>query len=340
MSVQKMSAQKATIYDVAKWAGVSASTVSRYLNRTSFIAKDKVDAIELAIFETGFKHKSRKGEPDTKRNMTIGVIVPSFDAPYVSRILLGMDEQMHKHSYDLIIETTNWDIARERSELNDLVSRQVDGVIIIGGELVESEIAQVTADIPALLMCRSGSGLLPMINVDNEIGAYLATNHLLQLGHSKIFHAMGARGNIETEQRLAGFKRAMTAAGLPSGEPTWISANFEPDEACQRTIEKIESGAEFTAVFAANDLSAFGVIQALHRKGLRVPEDVSVIGFDDLPIGDFYIPRLSTMRQPFAQMGEIAIRYLLDLISGNRPDYDIPPVSIVVRDSTSSIALS
>ncbi|MFA0441444.1 LacI family DNA-binding transcriptional regulator [Vibrio sp. 10N.222.51.C12] len=332
-----MSVQKATIYDVAKTAGVSASTVSRYLNRTSFIAKDKVDAIELAIFETGFKHKSRKAEPETKRNMTIGVIAPSFDTPYVSRILFGMDEKMHNHSYNIVIETTNWEVDRERDELKDLMRRQVDGVIIIGGELPERDIAAIMGKTPTLLMCRSGSGQLPMINVDNEIGAYLATNHLLQLGHTKIFHAMGARGNIETEQRLAGFKRAMNAAGLPCGEATWISGNFEPHEACQNTLEKIESGSSFTAVFAANDLSAFGVIQALHRKGYRVPEDVSVIGFDDLPIGEFFIPRLSTMRQPFAQMGEIAVRYMLDLISGNTPRYEVPPVSIVVRDSTKSV---
>ncbi|AYV23174.1 substrate-binding domain-containing protein [Vibrio mediterranei] len=329
-----MKEKKATIYDVARKAGVSPSTVSRYLNRTTFIAKDKVDTIEKAIFDLGFKPKGRKAQPKTKRNMKIGVVAPSFDTPYVSRILYGMDRRMRNHSYDIIIETTNWEQSRERHELQDLVSRQVDGIIVVGGDLAEEDIAALTGKIPTLLMCRRGKGILPLINVDNEMGGYLATNHLVQLGHKKIMHLTGPSGNIDSENRIAGYLRSLKNAGLVAEPGMVIDGHFESRNAFQNLTTALKGGAKPTAIFAANDHSAFGVIQALHQYGLRVPDDVSVIGFDDLPIDEYYIPRLTTVRQPFAEMGEIGVRYLLDLISGNKPNYDIPPVQVIIRDST------
>lgn len=333
-----MKQKKTTIYDVAKLASVSPSTVSRYLNRTSFIAKDKVDAIERAIFELGFKPKERKAQPKTKRNMKIGVVAPSFDTPYVSRILSGMDRTMRHHSYDIIIETTNWEENRERHELKDLIAREVDGLIVIGGELDEQEVAAIAKNVPTLLMCRRGKGFLPLIDIDNEMGGYLATNHLIQLGHKRIVHVTGPNYNIEAQHRVNGFKRAMERAGLELEAGTLIEGNFESRIAFLNMRTAIRAGQVPTAIFAANDLSAFGVIQALHKHGLRVPEDVSVIGFDDLPIDEYYIPRLTTVRQPFTEMGEIGVKYLLDLISDNQPRYKIPPVQVVVRESTKAIA--
>lgn len=329
-----MTQKKATIYDVAKIAGVSPSTVSRYLNRTSYIAKDKVDAIEKAIYESGFKPKERKAQPKTKRNMKIGVVAPSFDTPYVSRILFGMEQKMHNHSYDIIIETTNWEVERESLEMKDLIDRNVDGLIIVGGELNENEIVEIVGKTPTLLMCRRGKGLLPLINVDNEMGGYIATNHLVQQGHRKILHVAGYDYNIDGQQRYNGYLRSLESAGIAIDDAMVIEGGFESKLSYDNTLKAIQQGIAFSAIFAANDLSAFGVIQALHQKGLRVPEDISVIGFDDLPISEYFIPRLTTVRQPFAEMGEIAIRYLLDLLSGNIPQYDIPPVEVVTRKST------
>lgn len=325
--------KKVTIYDVAAEANVSPSTVSRYLNRTSYIVKEKVDAIEAAIFTTGFKPRKRKTSSKKVRNMKLGILVPSYDVPFTHRLLSGVNLVLSQTSYELIIETTMWDRERELKELQAMVNSELDAIIMVCGLATEAKIKEITEDLPVLLVLREQEGIFPVINIDNELGGYVATTHLIQRGHRNIVHVRGAEDNIDANQRFAGYKRALASAGIKYDPRLVIDGAFESQLAMESMMKLCKEKRFFTAVFAGNDLSALGAMQGLDRSGLKIPNNVSVVGFDDLPICEYYIPRLTTIKSPLSEIGEIATKYVLDLISNNPTEYEIPPIEIIHRNS-------
>ncbi|WP_241033799.1 LacI family DNA-binding transcriptional regulator [Vibrio maerlii] len=322
---------KATIYDVAEEANVSPATVSRYLNRTSAIAKEKVTAIERAIYDLGFRPKPRGNKAN--RTMRIGVVAPSYETSYVTHLLDGMDMGMYHLAYEIIIETTQWKVEREKRELENLVRSGVDGLVIMGGLLEESIIKEIVGDLPTLTICRSPQGIFPDFNVDSELGGYMATNHLIQLGHTKIAHIHGPMQSQDARDRLAGYKRALNSAGMEINDKLIVDGEYSEDGGF-RAIEKLlKRGVPFTGIFVSNDVCSYGAIQALYQHNISVPNDISIVGFDDLPLSKYFIPRLTTIRQPFKELGSIAIRYLIDLINGYKPKYDAPNVNLIARES-------
>lgn len=327
--------KKATIYDVAQHANVSTATVSRYLNRTSFIATEKVTAIEQAIFELGFRPRERKNRPVTQRNMRIGIVAPSYDTSWVSAILEGMSTRMHSHSYDLMVETTQGKVQRERTELHDYIQRKVDGIIVMGGSLSSTEVLNICGNIPVLFVSRDGdTGNIPVLNIDNELGGYLATNHLIQRGHTKIAHICGSQNLLDARQRLAGYRRALVSAGIPYNSDLVVDGHNDQNGGLWQAQALIKKHPDITGLFASNDLCAFGAMQGLHQLGYSVPNAVSVVGFDDVHMADYFIPRLTTIHQPFFEIGELAINYILEIIDGHKASFEIPPVRIIERDST------
>jgi LacI family transcriptional regulator len=337
--------KKVTHKDVAKLAGVSPSTVSRYINRSSFIDKVKVDAIEKAIAELGYKYTKRAAINATLRSMKVGVVAASYDSPHISCILAGINKVIIQHGYELRIEITQWKTERELKLLKQFVTEKMDAIIVIGGHSSESEIKAITKNLPVLLLgtpALTNSALiathLPQIRIDNELGGYMATNHLLQLGHRKIVHIKGPEENADANQRLLGYKRSLESAGIPFDEKLVVNGHFSLSISQNEISQLLNKGIEFSAIFAASDESAIGAMQALYQHGLAIPDDISVIGFDNLPISSFVIPPLTTIHQPFEELGEIAIQYSLDLISGNKPKYSIPIINIVVRDSTKAFS--
>lgn len=327
-----------TIYDVAKRANVSPATISRYLNRSTFIKPDKIVAIEKAIFELGFRPRQHKNQSATKRTMLIGIIAPCYDTAWVSTILEGMSSCSHQHNYDLLIETTQWQQDRERIELQGYKQRNVDGVIVLGGLLPASEVKNICQSLPVLFLSRGGEmGDIPVLNIDNELGGYLATTHLIQKGHTKIAYLSGPQHNLDAIQRFTGYQRALQSAGI-AYNPQWVgNANFDQYGGFWQAQALKKKHPELTAIFAANDLSAFGAIQALHQMGLAVPKDVSIIGFDDVATANFFIPRLTTVQQPFFEIGQVAINAMLNMINGHQADYAIPAVTIIERESCRNI---
>lgn len=330
--------KKSTIYDVAQRANVSTATVSRYLNRTSFIATDKVAAIEKAIFELGFRPRERKNRPITQRNMRIGVVAPSYDTAWVSAILEGMSTRMRSHSYDLMVETTQAKVERERKELHDYIQRKVDGIIVMGGSLSSQEVMKICGTVPVLFVSRDGdTGRIPVLNIDNELGGYLATNHLIQRGHTKIAHICGTQNLLDARQRLAGYRRALVSAGIAYDSDLVVDGHNDQHGGLWQAQALIKKHPDITAMFASNDLCSFGAIQGLHQLGFQVPQDVSVVGFDDVHMADYFIPRLTTIHQPFFEIGELAINYILQTIDGHDASFEIPPVKFIERDSTRRI---
>ncbi|MCK6262959.1 substrate-binding domain-containing protein [Vibrio sp. ZSDE26] len=328
-----MRKKKATVYDVATRANVSVSTVSRYLNRTSFIVKEKVDAIEKAMVEVNFTPKTTQSSAQTKRNMTIGIISPAFDSPFISQILGGVSSEAAHTSYRLELEASNWDPNREKKLIKQLIEQKVDGIILLVPTIEIKQIEKLVGDTPVLFIARDGNGIYPSLLIDNQMGGYIATNHLIQLGHTDIVFVTGTMGSLDGAERFVGYKQSLENAGIEFNSNLVIDGAYESQKAFDSMSELIEQGASFSAVFCANDTSAYGVIQALHQKGIKVPEDVSVIGFDDLSTSQFFIPRLTTIKQPLQCLGQISIKYMLDLISSNTPEYTVPPVTLIERDS-------
>ncbi|MFS1917711.1 MULTISPECIES: substrate-binding domain-containing protein [unclassified Vibrio] len=170
--------------------------------------------------------------------------------------------------------------------------------------------------------------------MDNELGAYLAVNHLIQKGHRNIVHLRGPKDNSDADARYSGFVRAMESAGLSVEHDLVTWGDFDSEKSSQAVRQLVSNSHEFTAIFACNDESAFGAMHGLYREGLYVPKDVALIGYDDMPLSSYTVPPLTTVRLPFEKMGELSIAYILDLISGNKPKYKMPTMQLIIREST------
>ncbi|MGF1696201.1 substrate-binding domain-containing protein [Vibrio lamellibrachiae] len=331
---------KVTSRMIAAKADVSPSTVSRYINRSSFIEKEKVLAIEKAMSDLGYRQKDNRVQP-AARTMVIGVLSPSYDSVHVSSIFSGMNKAVSKHVYKINVEVSNYESDRERRILKDMVDKNVDGVIIIGTHLTEEEIGVILKGVPklifgtpALSVNNIGSKRLHQLQMDNELGAYLAVNHLIQKGHSDIVHLRGPVDNSDSDARYAGYVRAMESAGIEINHELVLQGDFNSEQSSDSIRKAVSANKSFTAIFASNDESAVGAMNGLYREGLTIPNDIAVVGYDDMPLSSYIIPPLTTVRLPFEKMGELSISYILDLISGNEPKYKMPTMQLIIREST------
>lgn len=330
--------KKATsIYDVARLAKVSPSTVSRFLNRTTFVSDDKSKQIEKAIKSLGYKPNYQMNQGNNTRSMTIGVLVQNPESPHTSRVLNDMEKVLIAQGYSLVIATGHWQKTLESHALEYLAKSNVDGVIIITGSLSEEQILEYAKRIPVVAVGYSFAGEnVRTINVDNVLGGYMATLHLMQQGHVNIAHVKGLLNQPDAVARFVGYKKALQEAGVKVLPKLIKQGDFSSESGYQRTVELIESKVHFSALFAANDQTAYGAIKALHDHGIRVPEDVSVIGFDDLPTSQYFTPALTTMRQPIEEIGAVCAESILNLLSGEKHEVRLPPIDLIVRQSTIS----
>ncbi|MEX3071597.1 LacI family DNA-binding transcriptional regulator [Vibrio alginolyticus] len=330
--------KKATsIYDVARLAKVSPSTVSRFLNRTTFVSDDKSKQIEKAIKSLGYKPNYQMNQGNNTRSMTIGVLVQNPESPHTSRVLNDMEKVLIAQGYSLVIATGHWQKTLESHALEYLAKSNVDGVIIITGSLSEEQILEYAKRIPVVAVGYSFAGEnVRTINVDNVLGGYMATLHLMQQGHVNIAHVKGLLNQPDAVARFVGYKKALQEAGIKVLPKLIKQGDFSSESGYQRTVELIESKVHFSALFAANDQTAYGAIKALHDHGIRVPEDVSVIGFDDLPTSQYFTPALTTMRQPIEEIGAVCAESILNLLSGEKHEVRLPPIDLIVRQSTLS----
>ncbi|WP_211907311.1 substrate-binding domain-containing protein [Vibrio sp. B1FLJ16] len=325
------------MYDVARLAKVSPSTVSRFLNRTTFVSDDKSKQIEKAIKSLGYKPNYQMNQGNNTRSMTIGVLVQNPESPHTSRVLNDMEKVLIAQGYSLVIATGHWQKTLESHALEYLAKSNVDGVIIITGSLSEEQILEYAKRIPVVAVGYSFAGEnVRTINVDNVLGGYMATLHLMQQGHVNIAHVKGLLNQPDAVARFVGYKKALQEAGVKVLPKLIKQGDFSSESGYQRTVELIESKVHFSALFAANDQTAYGAIKALHDHGIRVPEDVSVIGFDDLPTSQYFTPALTTMRQPIEEIGAVCAESILNLLSGEKHEVRLPPIDLIVRQSTLS----
>jgi LacI family transcriptional regulator len=324
-----------TLEMVAKEAGVSPSTVSRILNGTARVRESKVRAVKAAIDKLQFIPNPLARSLARGKSMSIGVVVQAIDSPFYGEALAAIEKGLLRANYSALFVSGRWHVADERHCIDRLLSRRVDGIILVTSRLPDRELVNLSKTIPMILTGRRVVGdRLYSLDFDSAPGACLATEYLIRQGHRRIAFIAGSTGHLDAAQRLAGYKAALAAHRIPFSDALVVPGDYS-DKGGHAALEQLlETGVEFTAVFAANDQSAYGAMLALHRRGIKVPEDVSVIGYDDLPTSSFSIPPLTTVHRAIDEVGEAAAQAMIDLLDGKRPTAVAPPATLAIREST------
>lgn len=309
-----------TIYDVARLAGVSTATVSRALNGTGQIAPDTRETIAAAVAQLGYSPNTIARSLVTNTTQTIALLLPDITNPFYADLVSGIQDSALSRGHTMLLCTTEGDPEREEEYLNLLRAKRVDGALVDGLVLPPDRIARFVRDgFPIVCLDRDlDSKTIPLVQVDNRAGGRLAAEHLLSLGHTRIAHVSGVQGLRISEERLEGYLEAHSKARLVP-DPALIAEGSFNEEGGYLAAQKLLAGkARFTAVFAANDLSAIGVTTAVTESGRRVPDDVSVVGFDDIRLAAYTSPPLTTIRQPAAEIARRATELLIELTQGKR----------------------
>ena len=321
--------------DVARLAGVSPSTVSRILNGTAKVSDDKRLAVLAAIEKVSFAPNQMAQGLKKGRSLTIGIVVQDISSPFFDETLRGIDDGLKGTGYASVIVSGHWNADEEADRVRLLLARKVDGIILLSGRISDEAVLGFSGQRPIVstgraLRTRTALGF----KTDNEYGAWLAVRHLVELGHRRIAFISGPANNHDADERLAGYRRALTEAQIDIDPALVVEGNYHEASGMMAMNRLFDTHQQFTAVFAANDLTAYGARLALYRKGIRVPDDISLVGFDDLPGSSYTTPPLTTVRQPMYDMGRIATQALLRLINGETVQGEIPPVELVVRETT------
>jgi LacI family transcriptional regulator, galactose operon repressor len=328
-----------TIYDVARLAGVSTATVSRALNGTGQISPATRKAIEEAVEKLGYRPNTIARSLVKRSTQTIAVMFPDIGDPFYPALIKGVQALADEQSYTILLCTAEGDPEREESYLNLLRAKQVDGALVDGLVLPRSRIAPIVDEgFPIVSLDRDiDFPSIPLVQVDNRLGGRLATEHLLELGHRRIAHISGRPELRHSEERLSGYRDALADAGVDV-DPSLVDAGGFTEAGGYRAMQELlERDPSFTAVFAVNDVTAVGALRAIRESGRRVPEDLSVVGFDDLWLAAYLWPPLTTVRQPLLEIGRRATEILLEVIRGERKSRRVRHIlkpELIVREST------
>lgn len=323
-----------TILDIAREAGVSPSTVSRVLNGTVPVASDKRDAVLAVVKRLRYQPSAVAQGLVRGRTGAVGVLTQSIASPFYGEVLLGIEQGLSGSGYHPIIASGNWRTEQEVAAFDLLSARRVDAMIMFAGVLSDERLRQAARDLPLVLIGRSVAGIeRQCLRVDDLGGAEEATRYLLGLGHRQIAHIAGPSHHQDAADRRAGYARALAAAGLPLDEQLIVAGEYTEQSGLLAAQALLSRGAMFTAIFAANDQMAFGARLALYRHGIRVPDDVSLVGFDDQPVSAYTTPPLTTVRQPTHQLGRAAAQALLQLLDDQPIALPVVATELVVRES-------
>jgi LacI family transcriptional regulator len=328
-----------TISLVAKEAGVSPSTVSRILNGTAVVSVDKKKAVDDAIVKLGFIPNPIARGLAGGRTYSVGVVTQAIDSPFYGASMRGIEDELDQVGYSPLFVSGHWKADTESNCLDVLRSRRVDGVIVLTGRLSDEALKNYSKHLPVVVTGRTvQSSNLYSLAFDNFEGGRLATQHLIDYGHKDIAIISGDLNHPDANDRLDGYRVALERSDITFNPELIIPGEYTELSGLHAVDKLLHKRVPFTAIFAVNDQMAFGAALGLHRHGLRVPEDVSLIGFDDLPASLYSIPPLSTVHQPAYELGLLAASSMLQLLNGAKPTQKVPAPRLIVRQSTRRLA--
>ncbi len=321
--------------DVARAAGVSPSTVSRILNGTAGVVPEKRAAVDAAIRELDFRPNASARSLKTGTTTTVGVVVQDLESLFFTRVLSGVEEHLSAAGYVPITVSGGWNAAREAERIRLLMDRRIDGLVVVCGHIADGLLAEFARRCPISLVGREldAPGVASKWLDQVQVG-YLATRHLLQLGHRRIAHLAGPSEQLDAVQREQGWRRALAEAGIEPDPRLVERTDFTETGGLLATQRLLDGGSSFTAIFAANDQSAYGASMALYRRGIRVPDNLSLVGVDDLRASSFVTPALTTVRQPLHEIGRYAAEALLHMLGQGELPTEVPPLELVIRETT------
>jgi DNA-binding LacI/PurR family transcriptional regulator len=329
--------RKPSLHDVAKLAGVSHTTVSRVLNHVQYVSATTKVRVEEAMLKLNYRPNLQARGLVTKNPDTIGILVVS-DANLVGALKILSEVSVQASRSSFFTSITSFDGVGEESledATNRLLDQRLAGLVVISGRQDGlGQIVRMANGLP-LVFCKAGpKNYSQRIKLENEEAAHRATVHLLELGHTKLIHFSGPKGLIDSDERRTGFERAMKEAG--HAEYSIFEGDWTADSGFRIGNLLAESGVDFTAVFCGNDKMALGLIHSLNERGLEVPRNVSIVGFDDLEQAKHFRPALTTVRQDFSEFGFRAL-LLLQAQMGNLQKPELTPLQpqLVIRNSCS-----
>lgn len=322
---------EATIRDVARRAQVSVATVSRALNGFENVSEEARERVSNAVRELGYVPHAGARSLSLAKTNAIGVVLPDLHGEFFSEIVRGMDREASRQGYLLLLSNLHGSSAQASLALRAMHGR-VDGLIVMAPQLKADELsAALPSKLPTILInTRDATGSLAAIHLDNAAGARAVVKHFAQLGRHRLVHIAGPQGNIDADERSAAFRDACAERGL---EYEILHGDFEEGSGERAVRQLLRSGQAFDALFAANDNMAIGAMQALIAAGLRVPDDVAIAGFDDIPLARHL--GLTTVSVRIAELGERALARVLGAIGkgdGHGEELHVP--ELVVRATT------
>jgi LacI family transcriptional regulator len=327
-----------TLGQVAQEAGVSPATVSRIINGTATVSPAKQAAVDAAIKKFGFRPNPVARGLAGGRTLSVGVLTQTISSPFYGEALRGIEDVLERAGYIPVFVSGHWHEKEERKALDALLSRRVDGVIVLAGRLSNAALKTYAKTLPLVVVGRELKGPnIFSLSFDNQAGADLATSHLLAQGHRRIAFIGGDPLHQDAQDRQAGYTAALARANLQPDPALMLTGDYTELGGLDAVNRLLDSGHEFSALFAANDQTAIGAALGLYRRGLRVPDDISLVGFDDLAPAKFAIPPLTTVRQSVYEMGSQAASAMLDLLAGQPPSVALPSPELVPRESTRAL---
>ena len=321
---------EATIRDVARRAQMSVATVSRALNGFENVSEQARERIAAAVAELGYVPHAGARSLSLARNNAIGVVLPDLHGEFFSEIVRGMDREASRRGYLLLLSTLHAGGEQATNAMRAMRGR-VDGLIVMAPHLGADELsAALPTGLPSILInTRAGAGQHPSIHLDNAAGVRAVVEHLASLGRKRLVHVAGPADNIDAQEREAAFREAVAAHGL---EGRIVGGDFEMESGEAAIRRLLAEAIEFDAVFAANDNMAIGALEALRAAGKRVPEEVAVVGFDDIPLARHM--GITTVRVRIAELGERALQRLVDGFSKDQGGDELHAPELVIRSTT------
>lgn len=329
------------IHSVAKRAGVSTATVSRALTRPHVVAPDTRRKVLTAVAALDYAPNSAARHLRTLRSRTLLVMLPDISKPFYAPVLQGIEDAAHQEGYAVLLGDTRDDPEREERYSLMLRRKEADGLVVLGHRLPKATAALMRtgpAERPAVVNCCAGYvGLgVPSVHIDNARASTEAMNHLYELGHRRIGLITAPLDSPVTRERLRG---ARASAGLHGGLHDLVvtHGDFSVESGVLGADRLLNEGEPPTAIFCFNDEMALGAMDAARRRGLRIPADLSIVGFDDIPLARYVSTPLTTVSQPMREIGEGAVRLLLELLDGQHAQSMTLPHQLVVRNTTAAL---
>lgn len=312
----------ATMKDIARIAKVSTSTVSHVINNTRYVSDEIREKIMKVVNELNYTPSAVARSLKVKETKTLGMLVTATSNPFFAEVVSGVEQYCNQHHYNLIISSIDGNEQRLQQNIQTLIQKQVDGLLLMYSDTRHAMVEQLNLNLPIVVMDWWPTELnADKIYENSEFGAYLATKTLIEQGHKNIAIITGKLDKPLAHNRLLGYQKALQDAHLPIN-PNWIiESHFDFEGGVEGMKKLLQITPRPTAVFACSDTIAVGVYQVAWQQGLRIPQDISVIGYDNIMLAQYLTPPLTTIHQPKAELGKLAVETLLERIKSPDLEY-------------------